>query len=201
MWWSRLLLRSLNQCFCSMKRAYILIAEGFECVEALSSIDVLHRAGVELKRVAVGDSLDVVSSHGIMSLHCDMLLEDNMLEDGDALILPGGYPGFVNLGNSETVCRLVRSYHERGCLVAAICGAPTVLAVAGVAEGYRVTCHRSVVDEMAAYNYDAEGVIEDRNIITGAGAGRSIEFALAIAARLVDADTLHSVRQGMELCE
>lgn len=184
-----------------MKRVYILLAEGFECVEALSSIDVLHRAGVDLKRVAVGDSLNVVSSHGIMSLQCDMLLEDNMLEDGNALILPGGYPGFVNLGNSEAVCRVVRSYYESGRLVAAICGAPTVLAVAGVANGYRVTCHRSVVGEMEGYLYDNEGVIEDRNIITGAGAGRSIEFALAIAARLVDAETLHNVRQGMELCE
>ena len=182
-----------------MKRAYILIAEGFECVETLSSIDVLHRAGVELRRVAVGDSLSVVSSHDIMSLQCDMLLGESMLEDGDALILPGGYPGFVNLGNSEAVCRVVRSYYESGRLVAAICGAPTVLAVAGVAKGSRVTCHRSVVDSMNDYHYENEGVVEDENLITGAGAGRSIEFALAIAARLVDSETLLSVRQGMEL--
>lgn len=182
-----------------MKSAYILLADGFECVEALSSIDVLHRAGVELKRVAVGDSLNVTSSHGIMSLQCDMVLGDNMLEDGDALILPGGYPGFVNLGNSEAVCRVVRSYYDGGRLVAAICGAPTVLAVADVAKESKVTCHRSVVDSMDGYLYENEGVVEDRNLITGAGAGRSIEFALAIAARLVDAETLLAVRQGMEL--
>ena len=177
----------------------MLLADGFECVEALSSIDVLHRAGVELKRVAVGDSLEVVSSHNIMTLQCDMLLGDNMLEDGDALILPGGYPGFVNLGNSEAVCRVVRGYYDSGCLVAAICGAPTVLAVAGVAKGSKIACHRTVVDSMDGYLYNDEGVVEDGNLITGAGAGRSIEFALAIAARLVDADTLLSVRQGMEL--
>lgn len=182
-----------------MKRAYILIAEGFECVEALSTIDVLHRAGVELKRVAVGDSLSVASSHGIMSLECDMVLGDNLLEDGEALILPGGYPGYVNLGESEAVCRLVRSYYDSGRLVAAICGAPTVLDVAGVAKGSNITCHRSVVDVMREYLYDNEGVVEDRNLITGAGAGRSIEFALAIAARLVDAETLQCVREGMEL--
>lgn len=177
----------------------MLLADGFECVEALSSIDVLHRAGVELKRVAVGGSLEVVSSHNIMTLQCDMLLGDNMLEDGDALILPGGYPGFVNLGNSEAVCRVVRGYYDSGRLVAAICGAPTVLAVAGVAKGSKIACHRTVVDSMDGYLYNAEGVVEDGNLITGAGAGRSIEFALAIAARLVDADTLLSVRQGMEL--
>ena len=177
----------------------MLLADGFECVEALSSIDVLHRAGVELKRVAVGDSLEVVSSHNIMTLQCDMLLGDNMLEDGDALILPGGYPGFVNLGNSEAVCRVVRGYYDSGRLVAAICGAPTVLAVAGVAKGSKIACHRTVVDSMDGYLYNNEGVVEDGNLITGAGAGRSIEFASAIAARLVDADTLLSVRQGMEL--
>lgn len=177
----------------------MLLADGFECVEALSSIDVLHRAGVELKRVAVGGSLEVVSSHNIMTLQCDMLLGDNMLEDGDALILPGGYPGFVNLGNSEAVCRVVRGYYDSGRLVGAICGAPTVLTVAGVAKGSKIACHRTVVDSMDGYLYNDEGVVEDGNLITGAGAGRSIEFALAIAARLVDADTLLSVRQGMEL--
>lgn len=184
-----------------MKRAYILLADGFESVEALSSIDVLHRAGVELKRVAVGDTLAVVSSHNIMSLHCDMVLGDDMLEDGDALILPGGYPGYLNLGNSEAVCRVVRSYYESGRLVTAICGAPTVLAIAGVAKGCKITCHRSVVDKMTEYLYDNDGVVEDGNLITGAGAGRSIEFALAVASRLVDSQTLLQVSRGMELAK
>lgn len=182
-----------------MKRVYILLAEGFECVEALASIDVLHRAGVELKRVAVGNVLKVTSSHNIMSLECDMLLGDNLLEDGDALILPGGYPGYVNLGNSEAVCRVVREYYNNGRLVAAICGAPTVLAMADVAKGSRVACHRSVVDRMGDYLCQNESVVEDGNLLTGAGAGRSIEFALAIASRLVDAETLLRVCQGMEL--
>lgn len=182
-----------------MKRVYILLADGFECVEALSSIDVLHRAGVDVKRVAVGDSLSVVSSHNIMTLQCDMVLGDNELADGDALILPGGYPGYVNLGCSEAVCRVVRNYYEDGRLVAAICGAPTVLDVAGVAKGSKITCHRSVVERMGDYLYDNDSVVEDKNLITGAGAGRSIEFALAIAARLVDSETLLRVQQGMEL--
>lgn len=184
-----------------MNRVYILLADGFECVEALSSIDVLHRAGVELRRVAIGETLDVVSSHNIMSLKCDMILGDNMLEDGDVIILPGGYPGYLNLGNSKAVCRVVRSYYESGRIVAAICGAPTVLAMADVAKGSKITCHRSVVERMDGYFYDNESVVEDRNLITGAGAGRSIEFALAIASRLVDTETLLSVRQGMELAK
>ena len=182
-----------------MKKVYILLADGFECVEALAPIDVMHRASVELKRVAVGRNLDVTSSHGLMTLRCDMLLGDSLLEDGDALILPGGNPGYINLRNSEAVCRVVRHYWGSGRLVAAICGAPTVLAAAGVAHGHRVTCHTSVIDDMGDYLYEGDRVVEQDNLITAAGAGISIDFALAIAARLVGAETLSRVRQGMEV--
>lgn len=182
-----------------MKKVYILLADGFECVEALAPIDVMHRAGVELKRVAVGRNLDVTSSHGLVTLRCDMLLGDSLLEDGDALILPGGNPGYINLRNSEAVCRVVRHYWGSGRLVAAICGAPTVLAAAGVAHGHRVTCHTSVINDMGDYLYEGDRVVEQDNLITAAGAGISIDFALAIAARLVGAETLSRVRQGMEV--
>lgn len=182
-----------------MRKVYILLADGFECVEALAPIDVMHRAGVELKRVAVGDRLDVVSSHELMTLRCDMHLRDAYLADGDVLILPGGNPGYINLRNSEAVCRVVREYYDSGRIVAAICGAPTVLAAAGVARGRRVTCHTSVIDEMGDYTYEGGRVVEDGNLITAAGAGISIDFALAVAARIVSAETLSRVRQGMEL--
>lgn len=178
-------------------KAYILIAEGFECVETLSPIDVLHRAGVEVVRVAVGGSLVVCSSHDLMSLECDVLIEECDFEDGAALILPGGNPGYINLRNSDVVLRVVRDYYDGGRLVAAICGAPTVLAAAGVARGCRVTCHASVVAEMRGYNLVDSKVVEDGNLITAAGAGISIDFALAIANRLVDSETMLRVQQGM----
>jgi 4-methyl-5(b-hydroxyethyl)-thiazole monophosphate biosynthesis len=182
-----------------MKRVYILLAEGFECVEALAPIDVMNRAGVELKRVAVGGSLNVTSSHGLITLACDMLIEDADLSDGVALILPGGNPGYVNLRNSKLVCSVVRDYYNSGRLVAAICGAPTVLAMAGVARGSSVTCHSSVVAEMGDYSFVGGSVVEDGNVVTGAGAGVSVEFALKVAERLVDGDTIARVRKGMEV--
>ena len=182
-----------------MKRAYILLADGFECVEALAPIDVLYRAGVNLVRVAVGESLDVESSHSLVTLHCDVLLSDANFDDGIALILPGGNPGYINLRNSEQVCRVVREFYESSRLVAAICGAPTVLAAAGVASGRNITCHSSVIAEMGDYKYHGDSVVEDGNLITAAGAGISIDFAIAIASRLVDSETLSRTRQGMEL--
>ena len=182
-----------------MKRAYILVAEGFECIETLAPIDVMQRAGVELRRVAVGGSLDVTSSHGLVTLRCDELIEDADLSDGAALILPGGYPGYVNLRTSEAVCRAVRDYYDSGRLVAAICGAPTVLPAAGVAHNRRVTCHSSVVEEMHSYTYLKKDVVEDDNLITAAGAGLSVDFTLAVASRLVDSEILSRVCTGMEL--
>ena len=182
-----------------MKRAYILLADGFECVEALAPIDVLFRAGVDVVRVAVGESLDVVSSHGLVTLHCDVTIDKADFNDGVALILPGGNPGYINLRNSDAVCRIVREFYDSGRLVAAICGAPTVLAAADVARGARLTCHSSVIAEMGDYRYVGDSVVEQGNLITAAGAGISIDFALAVASRLVDAETLSRTRQGMEL--
>lgn len=182
-----------------MKKAYILLAEGFECVEALAPIDVMFRAGVSLRRVAIGDSLDVSSSHGLVTLRCDTTIDQVDLSDGDALILPGGNPGYINLRQSSAVRAAVRDYYGSGRLVAAICGAPTVLAASGVARGSRVTCHSSVIEEMGDYRYVGDSVVEDANLITSAGAGHSVAFAIAIASRLVDADTLSRTCRGMEL--
>lgn len=182
-----------------MKRVYILLADGFEAVEAIAPIDVMNRAGVDVVRVAVGSSLEVTSSHDLVTLRCDLLLGDADFTNGDALILPGGNPGYLNLRSSERVCRVVGDYYASGRVVAAICGAPTVLAVAGVARGSRVTCHSTVVDQMDDYEYVGGAVVEDGNLITSAGAGTSVEFALAVAARLVSDEVLLRTRRGMEV--
>ena len=159
----------------------------------------MHRAGVDVIKVAVGSSFDITSSHALGTLHCDMLLDEVSFDEGDALILPGGNPGYINLRSTERVCDMVRAFYNSERLVAAICGAPTVLAAAGVARGKEITCHSTVIAEMGDYKYVGGNVVESDNLITGAGAGLSVEFALAIAARLVSAETLSRVRRGMEL--
>lgn len=180
-------------------KAYILLADGFEVIEALATIDVMQRAGVECIRVAVGNTLSVKSSHGIVECRADILLSDADLSDGAALILPGGNPGYINLGADERVRAWVARYHTEGRLVAAICGAPTVLALSGVARGSKITCHSSVREQMSDYDVVGGNVVEAGNLITGAGAGVSVEFALAVVARLVDAETLARVKKGMEV--
>ena len=182
-----------------MKKAYILLAEGFEVIEALAPIDILKRAGVEVVKVAVGESLDITSSHEHATLHCDININNANLCDGDVLILPGGNPGYINLRQSSDVRSVVTEYFKQNKLIAAIFGAPTVLAYANVAQCKHITCHRSVVAEMEGYNYLKQSVVKDDNILTAAGAGHSIAFGIEIAKCLVDSETLSRTKQGMEL--
>lgn len=182
-----------------MKKAYILLAEGFEVIEALAPIDILKRAGVEVVKVAVGSSLDITSSHNHATLDCIYRIEDIGFDDGDVLILPGGNPGYINLRNNDLVLDAVRKFFNSDRLIAAICGAPTVIATAGIGINRNITCHSSVLHEMTGYNYTKASVIKDGNILTAAGAGHSIAFGLEIAKCLVDDDTLSRTQQGMEL--
>ena len=182
-----------------MKKVYLLLADGFEALEAVAPIDVMMRGGVSLCKVSVGESLRVSSSHGLITLQADRLLGDSLLEDGDALVLPGGYPGYVNLSGSKAVGRLVSSYYDAGKIVAAICGAPSVLAVNRVGVGRKVTSHSCVHDQMQAYDLSRKRVVVDGNLITGAGAGVAVEFALTVAGALVDRATLENIKHGMEV--
>ena len=183
-----------------MNRVYLMLADGFEVLEALAVRDVMNRGGIECLCVAVGDSLEVTSSHALATVKADMLLIDSDLSDGAAIVLPGGYPGYVNLGNSELVGRWAADYYRAGRIVAAICGGPSVLARNGIARGCNITCHRSVRDIMLNdYNYVGGNVVSDGNLITGAGAGVCIEFALTIAARLSDEQTVARIKASMEI--
>lgn len=180
-------------------KVYLLLADGFETIEALTPVDVMKRAAIEVKTVAVAASTKVASSHGIVTVEADMLLADSDLSDGDALILPGGNPGYVNLAASAAVGEAARRYYDEGRIVAAICGAPTVLAAYGIARGRRITAHSSVRERLSAYDVVGGDVVVDGNLITGAGAGVSVAFALAVLRALTDDDTCRRVAAGMEV--
>ena len=119
--------------------------------------------------------------------------------DGDALILPGGYPGYVNLAENEVVGQTLRTYYDSGRFVAAICGAPTVLQRYGVAKGSRVAVHHSCAGEMKDYVISSHNVEQDRHLITASGAGHAVEFALALLYALQGERKVAHVKEGMEL--
>lgn len=184
-------------------KVYVLLAPGFETIEALAPVDVLHRAKIDVATVSIAEGREVESSHGVKVTADRVLAGADDLADADLVVLPGGYPGYVNLASDQRVLAIARRQWDSGRLLAAICGAPTVLAAAGIAPGASVACHSSVVSKMAEAGYKVTGerVVKDRNLITAAGAGISLHFALALVAALTGGDRqlLQHLYDAMEL--
>ena len=117
-----------------------------------------------------------------------------------ALILPGGYPGYKNLCESAEVGALITQFHKEGKLLCAICGAPTALKANQICRGAAITCHTSVKEELSDYySILSSAVVKYMNIITGMGAGRSLDFAFAIAEALTSKEKVEEIKAKMEI--
>ncbi len=178
-----------------MARACVLLAEGFEEIEAITVIDVLRRAEVEVATLGIA-TREVRGAHGV-GVTADRTLAEAAGETWDAVILPGGLPGATNLRDDARVCELVSRQHAAGRLVAAICAAPMVLGAAGVLRGKRATCYPSFESHLTGATPVAERVVIDGNVITSRGPGTALEFGLALAERLCGATTAAGLREGM----
>ena len=178
------------------RRALVLLADGFEEIEAVTPIDVLRRAGVEVITAGL-DGRRVTGNHGI-TLEADTTLADAP-RDVDLVVLPGGMPGAQRLGESAAVRELVRGVHERGRRVAAICTAPaTALAPAGVLAGRRATCYPGFEERFdPGVERSSERVVVDGTLTTSRGPGTALEFSLSLVAQLVSREVADEVRQKM----
>ncbi|MCO5170988.1 MAG: DJ-1/PfpI family protein [Planctomycetes bacterium] len=179
-----------------MPRAVIVLAEGFEEIEAITPIDVLRRAGVEVVTAGVGGRR-VVGSHGI-AVEADATVGE-VPEDVDVVVLPGGLPGAENLGKSPEVRALVERVHAAGRRVAAICAAPAVaLAGTGVLRGRRATCYPGFEERFGAdVTRSEERVVVDGTVVTSRGPGTALEFSLALVEQLVSREKAEQLRRGM----
>ncbi|MEI6055390.1 MAG: DJ-1 family glyoxalase III [Lentisphaerota bacterium] len=162
-----------------MNKILVLLAEGFEEVEALLVVDFLRRLNFEVDLVSVGNSRDVAGSHGIKVIADLKLVETDEVYDG--IVLPGGMPGSANLRDNNLVIMLIKKFYNESKLVAAICAAPIALYKAGVLKGKKHTAHPSVKDTFVGSIYTGARVEICGNIITGKGPGASAEFAMEIA--------------------
>jgi 4-methyl-5(b-hydroxyethyl)-thiazole monophosphate biosynthesis len=176
-----------------MARALLLLAEGFEEIEAVTVIDILRRASVDVTVAALGAS-PVRGSHGI-AVGADATLADTLGQAFDALILPGGMPGSRHLKEDPRVLELVRQQVAAGKLTAAICAAPIALEAAGVLAGRRATSYPG--EELPSARTSEERVVEDGPIVTSRGPGTAIDFALALVTRLVGLGAAQSVREKL----
>ena len=182
-----------------MKKVYVLLANGFEVIEALAPVDIMTRAGIEVVTLSLNDDLEVSSSHNIL-VKADRLLSSEDYTDGDGIVFPGGYPGYENLLKSEKAMALAKYYLENGKLVGAICGAPSSLGRKGLLDGRDVTLHFGCYDLLVGKkcNIHDKPVVIDKNLITGSGAGYSIDFGLALVNYLAP-EKLADVKKAMTI--
>ncbi|MDR3355646.1 MAG: DJ-1/PfpI family protein [Spirochaetaceae bacterium] len=183
-------------------RICLLLADGFEEVEALTPADYLARAGVDVVTVSTGRERVVKGSHGIR-VSADMTAASApAAPDWDGLILPGGMPGAANLAACAEVLALLRRAAEVSALICAICAAPAlVLAPAGILDDRAWTCYPGMEKNAggAAKNWRAERVVVDGNVITSRAAGTAGEWSLKIIGKLLGEEAAAGVARAVLL--
>lgn len=170
----------------------LLLADGFEEVEAITPLDVLRRAGIEVVTYSITDELCVCGAHNIM-IDADDCIANIEYEKVDAVILPGGLPGTENLENSkDTECLLEHMYNNNK-LICAICAAPKILGKYGYLKGKKATCYPDYDHCIEGGKYTGDRVTVDRQLITSKGMGTAMDFALAILEYIKDKGTADKI--------
>ncbi|MEC5320422.1 DJ-1/PfpI family protein [Brenneria populi subsp. brevivirga] len=166
------------------KKVAILLAPGFEEAEAIMVIDVLHRMKIDVAMLSCDDRLELRSYHNIR-MFADDLLERNRDALFDAVIIPGGPQGTVNLAANPLVVEFIRRHDEANRLICPICSAAArVLGGNHLLKGRRYVCSGELWQNVADGIYVNEKVVEDGNLISGRGLGVAFDFAFTIAYRL-----------------
>lgn len=165
-----------------MNKNYIFLAEGFEEIEALATVDVLRRAGLDVKMVSITDKLEVRGAHGVL-VTANARFDYIDFSDANWLILPGGLPGAQNLYDFEPLRKLLKEHAAQEKNIAAICAAPgLVLGQLGILDGKYATCYPGFETYFPNAKYRKDAVVSLNHIITANGPASAIKFGLAIIA-------------------
>jgi len=180
-----------------MSKVLVPLANGFEEIEAMSIIDTLRRAQVEVVVAGLGKK-QVCGAHGV-KVQCDAHIEDMKSSDFDMIVLPGGIPGATNLQKDESVQRLLKEFDDAKKQIGAICAAPVALQSAGVLkENY--TCYPSFEANIKSEGYISnQDVVMDGNVTTSRGPGTALVFALSIVGQLCGEEMRENVKSQLLL--
>ncbi len=159
----------------------ILLANGFEEIEALTPLDMLRRAELDVKTVSINEERTVTGAHGI-SVIADMTKVELDLSAVDFVIFPGGMPGAKNLDESEFTDEIIEAVIENGGKFAAICAAPMILGKRGLLKGKRACCYPGFEKELIGAEVSFEACVTDGNVTTARGMGAALDFAEEIIA-------------------
>lgn len=175
---------------------YVFLATGFEDIEALAPVDIMRRAGLDVRTVSITGQQIVESAHGV-GIAADMLLDEVDFAQAQMLVLPGGLPGSTNLDACKPLTSAIAAHHAQGGAIAAICAAPLVFGHLGLLSGKKATCYPGVEGELKGATYTAAIVERDGNIITGKGPAAAFAFGYEIVDFLLGAGASDGLRQGM----
>ena len=162
-----------------MAKTVIFLANGFEEIEALTVVDLLRRAGIDITMASIMGRKSVTGSHGI-TVEADALFEEVDFESEDMLILPGGMPGTSNLFECEPLREKIKEFNDNGKTLSAICAAPTVYGKMGLLEGKKASCYPGSEKDLKGADVQTTEVTVCDNFITSRGMGTAIPFGLAI---------------------
>ena len=183
-----------------MASVLVPLAEGCEELEAVTIIDLLVRAGVEVVTAGLNEGA-VTASRGVV-LMPQTSLDEALKRDYDMVVLPGGMPGATNLDGDQRIRKLLREMADSGKFTAAICAAPRVLANAGLLSGKRATSYPGHLDKMDLpdVEYRQEAVVQDGKVITSRGPGTAMDFTLTLIEQLVGREKRDEVEAALQRC-
>lgn len=173
---------------------YVLLGTGFEEMEALTPVDLLRRAGMQVRTVGLNGKI-VYGSHQI-GVEADILPDELNASDAEMIVVPGGLGGVESIRRCSRAMEAIQAVYENGKLVAAICAGPTVLADLGIMEQRKATCYPTCRSGMSgAHVAEDAAVVRDGNIITGTSAGCAVKFSLALIEALAGEETARQIRE------
>lgn len=179
-------------------KVYVHLATGFEEVEALTVVDVLRRAEIDVESVSVTGELLVEGAHGI-KVQADLLFDEGDYDNLGMIVLPGGIPGTPNLANHKGLMKKVNDFAEAGRPLAAICAAPMILGEAGHLKDRKATIYPGMEEHLLGA-IAGDGPVEiDGNFITSRGPGTAFEFALSLVEFIKGKEVAETVRKALLL--
>ncbi len=181
-----------------MPKVLLPLAQGCEELEAVTIIDLLRRAGIEVVSAGLDDK-PVKASRGVMLLP-DTTLDEALKQDYDMVALPGGMPGMTNLKNDPRIIALLKKMTAAGQYTCAICAAPVVLAEAGLLGGKRATSYPGFLDKLnlPEMTYLNDAVVTDGKVITSRGPGTAMDFSLTLIETLMGKAKRDEVENGLQ---
>ena len=178
-----------------MVKVLVPLADGCEELEAVTIIDLLRRAGIDVVVAGLKPGI-VMASRGVQ-LVPDVTLDVALQHDYDMVVLPGGMPGAAHLKDDARIIALLKKMAAAGQYTAAICAAPMVLAEAGLLEGKQATSYPGFLDEMPGVTLSAAAVVQDGKVLTSRGPGTAMDFALALIEVLVGTEKRQQVESAL----